>query len=162
MFSSIRPAATAAPAARACPLVSAARPFVQHAAPAVRRSQAVVVNARGKVQKKEVAAPVASGPVKTARYETLIVLKPTLTDEERDQELARFETFLHQVRAHPVTYAGPAQLNSTIAWSRNVSVPTRCEQQLEASCATPRPALRPVVGRCFLCAWPEPLRAVAA
>eukprot|EP00892_Ulva_mutabilis_P006907 jgi/Ulvmu1/4589/UM002_0318.1 len=28
------------------------------------------------------------------KYETLIVLKPTLTEEERDQELARFESFL--------------------------------------------------------------------
>lgn len=34
------------------------------------------------------------------KYETLIVLKPTLTDEERDQELARFESFLLSVRLY--------------------------------------------------------------
>jgi hypothetical protein len=46
--------------------------------------------------KKQVAPP------GKGKYETLIILKPTLTDEERDQELARFESFLISVRAFPV------------------------------------------------------------
>lgn len=45
-----------------------------------------------------VAAPSAAEAASDLRkYETLIVLKPTLTDEERDKELARFETFLIEV-----------------------------------------------------------------
>jgi hypothetical protein len=49
-------------------------------------------------------APAVAGPDSSLRkYETLIVLKPTLTDEERDQELARFEAFLIKVRCVPVS-----------------------------------------------------------
>lgn len=52
----------------------------------------------------EAAAPIADAPAAASdlrKYETLIVLKPTLTDEERDKELARFETFLIAVRFAP-------------------------------------------------------------
>ena len=49
-----------------------------------------------------VAAPSTAAPASDLRkYETLIVLKPTLTDEERDKELARFESFLIAVCVHP-------------------------------------------------------------
>lgn len=56
------------------------------------RSRAPVVWA---AEAAPVSAPRASDMKK---YETLIVIKPTLTDEERDQELARFESFLLSVR----------------------------------------------------------------
>lgn len=52
----------------------------------------------------EAVAAVTEAPVAAAdlrKYETLIVLKPTLSDEERDKELARFETFLIAVRFAP-------------------------------------------------------------
>lgn len=56
----------------------------------------------------EAVAAVAEAPAATSdlrKYETLIVLKPTLTDEERDKELARFETFLIAVRLPPICFA---------------------------------------------------------
>jgi hypothetical protein len=39
-----------------------------------------------------------NAPPGMALYETLLVMQPELTDEERDQELARFESFLISVR----------------------------------------------------------------
>jgi hypothetical protein len=39
-----------------------------------------------------------NAPPGLALYETLLVMQPELTDEERDQELARFESFLISVR----------------------------------------------------------------
>lgn len=53
------------------------------------------VSAYAQKVKRERAAPPGFG-----KYETLVVLKPTLTEEERDQELARFESFLHSVSCH--------------------------------------------------------------
>jgi small subunit ribosomal protein S6 len=58
-------------------------------------ARSTVVNAA-----EAVAAPEApTGASALRKYETLIVLKPTLTDEERDKELARFESFLIAVRS---------------------------------------------------------------
>jgi hypothetical protein len=56
--------------------------------------RSVGARASAKASAAEAVAPPGHG-----QYETLIVLKPTLTDEERDQELARFESFLHAVRS---------------------------------------------------------------
>lgn len=36
------------------------------------------------------------------RYETLIVLRPDMTDEQRDIELAKFQAFLEKESAHNV------------------------------------------------------------
>lgn len=62
------------------------------------------------VKPKDPNAPFAGhrqklAPPGKALYETLIVLKPTMTDDERDQELARFESHLIAVCSH--TTRGP-------------------------------------------------------
>lgn len=36
------------------------------------------------------------------RYETMIVMRPDMTDEQRDTELAKFEAFLKKQDAHDV------------------------------------------------------------
>lgn len=58
--------------------------------------------------------PVRNAPPGMALYETLLIMHPSIADEVRDQQLARYESFLVSVRprttpphTHPAVLAGP-------------------------------------------------------
>lgn len=91
----------AIPSVRSCGNAVSPCPVAAH--------QARQVRAYGE-RKWERAAPPGFGV-----YETLVVLKPTLTEEERDQELARFESFLHSVRLGALRGWQIAQEHSLVA-----------------------------------------------
>lgn len=87
-----------APPAGAHPAVQRKTTFSASVAPSLLSTRGAC-QARAPIVWAAEAAPLSAAQTSDMRkYETLIVLKPTLTDEERDQELARFESFLLSVR----------------------------------------------------------------
>ncbi|PRW44352.1 30S ribosomal S6 [Chlorella sorokiniana] len=73
---------------------------------AVQRSSSVVV--------KAAAAEAATG---VRNYETMIVLRPTMADEERDQELAKFQAFLQK--------QGATQLSDMVRGRQRLAYPIK-------------------------------------
>ncbi|KAL4423041.1 hypothetical protein ABPG77_002075 [Micractinium sp. CCAP 211/92] len=83
-------AAAARQAPLAVPRLAAGRRAF--AAPASSSSKAVARSSSLVVK----AAAAAEAATEQRTYETMLVLRPTMKDEERDQELARFQAFLQK------------------------------------------------------------------
>ncbi|GLC37772.1 hypothetical protein PLESTB_001475200 [Pleodorina starrii] len=93
-------------------LVSA-RPIAQRLCfqPAVRLSAKQQRAAAGRAMPKIVAAAAVDAaveepaklPIGFHRYETMMILKPSLSDEERDRELAKFEAYLNKQECYEIS-----------------------------------------------------------
>ena len=74
-----------------------------------------------------VAAEAETLPTGYVRYETMMVLRPNITDEERDRELAKFELFLKNDEA--------VEINAMVRGRQRMAYPMQgCVQIPFCSC----------------------------
>ncbi|GIL70968.1 hypothetical protein Vretimale_4063 [Volvox reticuliferus] len=74
---------------------------------AARQQRAVAGRAMPKVMAAAAVDPAVEEPKKLPlgfhRYETMMILKPSLSDEERDRELAKFEAYLNKQECYEIS-----------------------------------------------------------
>ncbi|KAI3428612.1 hypothetical protein D9Q98_007435 [Chlorella vulgaris] len=97
----------------AAPRLVAAR----HNALLAGSSSKALVQRRSSVVKVVAAAAAAAPAVEQCQYETMVVLRPTMPDEERDQELAKFQAFLQKL--------GASQLSDLVRGRQRLAYPIK-------------------------------------